>query len=117
MIVAVPVIKLHTPVPVVASLPANCVVVTLHRSWLPPAKAVVGNASTFIVTSSLELGQVPFAIVHCKVLDAPEVKPVTPLVAELLVVTTAVPAITLQLPMPVTGVLAVNAVELVLQRV
>lgn len=47
---AVPVIKLHTPVPVVAALPSSCVVVMLHRFWSVPAVAVVGNASIFIIT-------------------------------------------------------------------
>ena len=53
-----------------------------------------------------ELGvHVPFVIVHTKVFT-PVVKPVTPEVGEAGVVTVAVPAVTVQTPVPITGVFA-----------
>ena len=50
-------------------------------------------------------GQVPLVIVHTKVFT-PVVKPVTPLVGLVGVVTVAVPAVTVQTPVPITGVFA-----------
>ena len=53
-----------------------------------------------------ELGvHVPLLIVHTNVFT-PVVKPVTPEVGEAGVVTVAVPAVTVQTPVPITGVLA-----------
>ena len=52
-------------------------------------------------------GQVPLVIVHTKVFT-PVVKPVTPLVGLVGVVTVAVPAVTVQSPVPVVGVLAAS---------
>ena len=49
--------------------------------------------------------QVPLLIVHANVFT-PVVNPVTPLVGELGVVTVAVPAVTVQTPVPIIGVLA-----------
>ena len=49
--------------------------------------------------------QVPFVIVHTNVFT-PVVKPVTPLVGELGVVTTPVPAVTVHAPVPTVGVFA-----------
>ena len=51
--------------------------------------------------------QVPFVIVHTNVFT-PVVKPVTPDVGELGVVTVAVPAVTVHAPVPVVGVFAAN---------
>ena len=49
--------------------------------------------------------QVPLLIVHTKVFT-PVVKPVTPLVGELGVVTVAVPAVTVHTPVPTVGAFA-----------
>ena len=49
--------------------------------------------------------QVPFVIVQVNVFT-PVVKPVTPLVGFVGVVTVAVPAVTVQIPVPITGVFA-----------
>ena len=54
---------------------------------------------------SVLAAQVPLVIVHTKVFT-PVVKPVTPLLGLLAVVTTPVPAITVQAPVPTVGVLA-----------
>ena len=54
---------------------------------------------------SVLAAQVPLVIVHTKVFT-PVVKPVTPLLGLFAVVTTPVPAITVQAPVPMVGVLA-----------
>ena len=54
---------------------------------------------------SVLAAQVPFVMVHTKVFT-PVVKPVTPLIGLFAVVTTPVPAITVQAPVPMVGVLA-----------
>ena len=59
--------------------------------------------------------QVPFVIVHTNVFT-PVVKPVTPEVGEAGVVTVAVPAVTVQTPVPIIGVLAAK-VDVALQMV
>ena len=58
-----------------------------------------------MVIASVLGGQVPFVIVHTKVFT-PVVKPVTPLVGDVGVVTVAVPAVTVQSPVPTTGAFA-----------
>ena len=64
VMVAVPLTTVHTPLPVVAVVAVNVVVVELHNTWSTPALAVDGAASTEITTSSVEAGQVPLLIVH-----------------------------------------------------
>ena len=58
-----------------------------------------------MVIASVLGGQVPFVIVHTNVFT-PVVNPVTPLVGDVGVVTVAVPAVTVQSPVPTTGALA-----------
>ena len=60
-----------------------------------------------MVIVSVLVVQVPLLIVHTKVF-IPVVKPVTPLVGEAGIVTTPVPAVTVQSPVPTTGALAAN---------
>ena len=57
-----------------------------------------------VIASALGV-QVPLLIVHTNVFT-PVVKPVTPEVGEVGVVTVAVPAVTVQTPVPITGVFA-----------
>ena len=65
----------------------------------------MGVAATVITTSSTEDAQAGLAIVHLNVTLDPIVKPVTPELAEDGVLIVAVPAVTLQLPVPTAGVL------------
>ena len=58
-----------------------------------------------IVIESVLGAQVPLLIAHTNVFN-PVVNPVTPLVGDVGTVTTPVPAITVQSPVPVVGVLA-----------
>ncbi len=60
-----------------------------------------------IVIASVLGVHVPLVIVQTNVFT-PVVNPVTPLVGELGVVTTPVPAVTVQAPVPTTGVLAAS---------
>ena len=72
-----------------------------------PAFDTVGNWSTLMVIASVLGVHVPLVIVHTNVFT-PVVKPVTPLVGELGVVTTPVPAVTVHVPVPITDVFAAN---------
>ncbi len=56
---------------------------------------------------SVLAAQVPFVIVQTKVF-VPVVKPVTPLLGSLAVVTAPVPAITVHAPVPTVGVFAAS---------
>jgi len=56
-----------------------------------------------MTTSSTEAAQAGLAIVHRKVAEAPIVKPVMPEVGEEGVVIVAVPANTVQVPVPTVG--------------
>ena len=73
---------------------------------------LVGLFPTFIVTVLLLGVQLPLEIVHCSTF-APELKPLTELVAEAGLLKFAVPFTTDQLPTPVVGVLADKAVDVV----
>ena len=59
-----------------------------------------------VIASALG-GQVPLVIVHTKVFT-PVLKPVTPEVGDVGVVTVAVPAVTVHAPIPVVGVFAAS---------
>jgi hypothetical protein len=116
VIVAVPETTDQVPVPVVGVFPASVVELVLHKFWLGPASAVVGLASTFIVTSLSDVPQAPAVIVHFNTELVPMVNPVTPEVGEAGVVTEAEPDTTLQLPVPKVGVLPARVAVVVLQR-
>ena len=116
LIVAVPDINVHKPVPTAGVFAAKVLLVTLHRPWSAPALAVVGRADTFMVTSSLVLPQPPLLIVHLKVTLAPAVKPVTVVVADVGVVIVAVPDTTVHSPVPTVAVFPDNVVLVTLHR-
>src|ERR1035437_2812855 len=112
----VPDVTVHAPVPGAELLPARVVTVTLHRFWVAPALAAGAGAATLILTVLTEGAQVPLEIVHCRVEVAPGVSPVTPELKRAGVVTTAVPAVTIQAPVPTPGLLAARVVVVTLQR-
>ena len=64
VIVAVPETTFHPPFPTEGVFAESVAVDELQIIWSLPATAIVGNKSTFIVTSSVEGGQTPFEIVH-----------------------------------------------------
>lgn len=78
--------------------------------WSAPALAVVGGALTITCTVSLEGVQTPLEIVHTNLL-IPTPRPVTDVTGFVGVTTLPGPVITVQTPLPVTGVLPINVVE------
>ena len=83
---------------------------------MAPALEVVGGTATLMVTSSVDTAQAPLLIVHLKVTLPPMVKPVMVLVAEFGVVIVAVPAIKLQVPLPVAGTFAAKVAVVTLHK-
>ena len=65
----------------------------------------MGHSASVLLGVPVLAAQVPFVIVHTNVFS-PVVNPVTPLLGLFAVVTTPVPAITVQAPVPMVGVLA-----------
>ena len=63
VIVPVPLISVHVPVPIKAALPAIVAVVE-HIFWSGPATATVGGTTTVIVTWLHEIGHGGLLIVH-----------------------------------------------------
>ena len=116
VIVAVPLTKLHKPVPVVGTFPANVKVLVLHNGMSVPALEVVGKALFVKTTLSNEVAQTPFDIVHLKVAVVPAAKPVIVVVALVGVVMVAVPLIKLHKPVPTVGTFPANVKVLVLDR-
>lgn len=100
----------QVPVPIEGVLPEKLVLLE-QMAWSRPALAVVGNASVLITTVSRDGGQTPLAMVHTKML-LPTLRPVTDEVGELMFPIAPVPAISVQVPVPVPGVLAAKADEL-----
>jgi hypothetical protein len=108
VMVAVPEMTVHVPVPVAGAFAAN-VVVDVQMSCALPAFAVVGLCARVMTTSSEEEAQPWLLIVHRSVL-IPTPIPVTPEAGEEGFVMVAVPEITVHAPVPVVGVFAARAV-------
>jgi hypothetical protein len=102
VIVAVPEINDHIPVPNEGVFPAS-VAVEVQMSWSGPASAAVTFWALVIITSSVDGVQFPLLIVHRSVF-VPIPIPVTPEVGEEGVVMVAVPEITDQAPVPAAGI-------------
>jgi hypothetical protein len=75
-----------------------------------------GVAATFIVTLLLVEAHTPLEIVHRRVEDPPIVKPVTPELKRVGVVTTALPEVTVHAPVPGAGLLPARVVVVTLHR-
>jgi hypothetical protein len=73
---------------------------------LVPAFEVVGAAVFVITTSSVTAAHTPLDIVHLRVAELPEARPVTVVVADDGVLIDTAPLTTLQLPVPVVAGLA-----------
>ena len=111
VIIPVPAITVHKPVPTAGVFPASVEVVA-QTVWSIPAAEVVGGVSLKIVMSSVDGVQTPFEIVQRNVF-VPKLNPVTPDVGELGVATVALPVITVQTPVPTSGVLAASVAVVV----
>ncbi len=107
--IPVPVITDQVPVPVVGVLAANVAFgLEIQTVWLLPALAMLLAGSTIIVIVEEVLEQVPADVIdHCKTF-VPSVKPLTVELGLVDVVITPPPVNTLQVPVPVVGVLAAN---------
>jgi len=102
----VPVTTAHIPVPVTGVL-ALRVAVLAHTVCTVPALETVGGTSLVTVTVLADAGHTPFEIVHTNWFD-PLLKPVTELFGKEVLITDAVPVITVQRPVPIAGVLALR---------
>ena len=75
-----------------------------------PETVIVGVGFTLIITSSEVDVHGGFVMVHLNVTEEPTTSPVTPEVGEEVVVTVAVPAITVHNPVPGAGLFAARVV-------
>ena len=114
--IPVPDCVVHKPVPMTAVFPDKVDVLTLHKAWSVLAWDSVGGVLTIIYTSSIDVPQLPFVIVHLNLVVPPIVKPVTPLLGSLASVTVPVPDCVAHKPVPVTAVLPANVVVVTLHK-
>lgn len=105
VMVAVPLTTVQRPVPVVGTLPAIVNDPLLHWAWSAPAFAVVGSASFFNTTSSVD-EQVPLVTVQRSVALVPTGTPDTVVVFDRGLAIVAIPPNTLHVPVPVVGAFA-----------
>ena len=116
VITALPLTRVHTPVPIAGVLPVIVTVVTLQSAWSTPASAALGGELIFIVTVSVVTVHVPLLILHIKAVLVPGVKPVMVVLGDAALLIVQLPVTMLQLPAPVTAVLADMAVLVTLHR-
>ena len=106
VIVPLPDINVHTPVPTVAVFAAIIVFgLVIQSVWDKPALATVGTSLTVIVTFETEGAHGAFEIVHAKTL-LPKPSPVIEVVGEREFVIVPLPEINVQAPIPTNAVLA-----------
>src|SRR5437868_3104148 len=111
-----PLLLLHVPVPTLAT-PVNVNgFPTPIPHTLPPLPALATGCTSLRITTSSKLAvHVPLLIVHRKVAVVPATRPVTPVVALLLLlITTAGPLTWLHEPTPTVALLALIVKPLVL---
>ena len=113
---AEPAITDHAPVPTRGEFAASAVAVTLHNALSGPALASEGALSTVIIKVSVFDTQVPLATVHWSVAEDPVTSPVIAEMGLFWAVMEAVPAITDQVPVPVSTGVAVIAVLFTLHK-
>lgn len=109
----------HNPVPAVGALPAKkveAVPVVAQSVWFGPAFEMLGVLVPTILITSVVATQGAFEIVQRKSL-LPTLKPVTPEVGLVGVVTVAVPVTTVQSPVPAVGVFAAKVAPELIQTV
>jgi hypothetical protein len=111
----------QAPVPTVGVFAARFTVVTVfnpHNCWLAPAFAVVGKASTLIVTKSSEL-QVPLVTVHFNMVGVVILNPVTVAFGLFACAAATVPGpeTIVQAPVPKVGAFADNVAVVTLHNV
>ena len=108
VIVPLPLITDQVPVPTTGVFPARVKVELAHWLISVPAFALVGVARLVITTSSVTAVHTPLDIVHLNVALLPAARPVTELVAELILAIDTAPLTMLHVPVPVVaGVAAI----------
>jgi len=110
VIVPLPEVTDHDPIPTVAALPFKVVEGELiHKIWFDPAFAFVGTRSTSMLIVEVLDPQAPDAIDHCKTFN-PAASPVTEVVSRVGVVIVPLPEITDHVPVPTKAVLPASKV-------
>jgi hypothetical protein len=104
VIVAVPIVTVHKPVPTDGVLPASVKLPLLQLLRFVPAFEIVAGALLVNITSSKDAVHGLFEIVHLNVALVPAGTPVTADVGDVLVVIVAVPVTTVHNPVPIAGV-------------
>jgi hypothetical protein len=105
VIVPLPDIKVHSPVPTIGAFPAK-VAVDVQTVWVDPALETVGKGSRTTVTLTVDDGHTPLVILHWYI-SVPTEIPVTMVVFVKNELGEPVPETTDQLPVPIAGIFPV----------
>ena len=95
-------------------MPANVKLLVLHKFWSAPALATGAGAVFVKIISSKVVGHVPLPTVQRNVALVPAATPVIVVVADVLLVITALPLCTVHTPLPTNGTVAFIVKVLVL---